>query len=144
MSYAKETRVPIDRTQGEIRKTLEKYDARGFAFAEQPDRAFIMFQMQQRMVKFILPMPKRPDSGATEASRKTYQQLSRSRWRAVLLAIKAKLEAVEVGIASFEEEFMAQIVLPNGKTVGEVMTPQITEAYGKGKMPPLLGYGNHV
>ena len=35
---------------------------------------------------------------------------------------------------------MAHIVLPDGKTVGQLMRPQIITAYDTGKMPPLLGY----
>jgi hypothetical protein len=62
----------------------------------------------------------------------------RQRWRALALAIKAKLEAVESGIATFEEEFMAYIVLPDGQTVGEFLSPQIEAAYSSGRMPPLL------
>jgi len=57
-----------------------------------------------------------------------------------VLAIKAKLECVESGIASFEEEFLAYIVLPNQQTMGQLALPQIAQAYGGGKMPPLLGY----
>lgn len=140
MTYAADTKVPIDRSQGEIRRILERYEATGFAFGEQGDRSLVMFQMRQRMIKFILPMPPKPKAGSTEASRRTYEQLCRVRWRGLVLAIKSKLECVESGIASFENEFMAQIVLPNGKTVGETMAPQIERAYGDGKMPPLLGY----
>ena len=56
--------------------------------------------------------------------------------------MKAKLEAVEVGIATFDEEFLAHIVLPNGQQVGEWMVPQIEHAYLEGKMPTaLLGAG---
>ena len=51
---------------------------------------------------------------------------------------KAKLEAVESGIATFEEEFMAHIVMPNGKTVGEMALPLIESAYKTNKHVPLL------
>jgi hypothetical protein len=54
------------------------------------------------------------------------------------LAIKAKLEAVEQGITEFESEFMAHIVMPDGKTVGHHVLPQISAAYSTGKMPKLL------
>jgi hypothetical protein len=42
----------------------------------------------------------------------------------------------------FEEEFLACIVLPNGKgTVGDWLMPQIDKAYESGKMPaPLPGW----
>jgi len=51
---------------------------------------------------------------------------------------KAKLEAVEAGISVFDEEFLAHIVLPDGRTVGQFMTPQIEEVYAHGRMPTLL------
>ena len=54
------------------------------------------------------------------------------------MVIKAKLEAVESGISIFEEEFLAHLVLPDGKTVGQFMLPQVEAAYETGKMPKLL------
>ena len=48
---------------------------------------------------------------------------------ALLLCIKAKLDAVECGITKFEAEFMAQIVDPSGRTVGEIILPQIPQRY---------------
>ena len=63
----------------------------------------------------------------------------RQKWRALALVIKAKLEAVESGIAVFEDEFMAYIVLPGGEeTVGDFMRPQIAEAYRIGAAPNML------
>ena len=49
----------------------------------------------------------------------------RQRWRALALCIKAKLEAVECGITSFEEEFLAHVVMPNGQTFGKLALAQI-------------------
>ena len=140
MSYAENTSVPIDRSQGEIRRILERYQATGFAFGEQGPLCVVMFEMSKRRIKFILPMPQKPSSNATTASVKTYEQLCRSKWRCLVLVIKAKLEAVESGITTLEEEFLAHIVLPNGRTAGEMMIPQIAQSYQDKKMPPLLGY----
>ena len=140
MSYAENTSVPIDRSQAEIKKILAKYEASGFAYGEQGSRAVIMFEMMDRRIKFILPMPNKPSQHATQASIKTYDQLCRSRWRCLVLAIKAKLECVSSGITTLEQEFMAHIVMPNGQTVGEAVIPQIAASYKEGKMPPLLGY----
>jgi hypothetical protein len=61
--------------------------------------------------------------------------LERARWRALLLVIKAKLESVESGIATFEEEFMAQIVLPDDQTVGQWVLPEVARIYETGRMP---------
>ncbi len=63
---------------------------------------------------------------------------SQQRWRAFNLVVKAKLEAIESGISTLEDEFMAFIQLPSGETVGQWMQPQIEAAYRTGTMPPLL------
>lgn len=139
MSYAEKTSVPIDRSQAEIKKILLKYGATGFAFAENSDIAIIIFEANFKRIKFVLPMPKKPSINATQESIKTYEQLCRTRWRCLVLAIKSKLESVSTGITTFEQEFMAHIVLPNGTTVGETMLPEIESSYKNGKMPPLLG-----
>jgi hypothetical protein len=65
-------------------------------------------------------------------------QATRQRWRALALVIKAKLEVVESGISIFEDEFMANIVLPGGDTVGDFRRLQIAEAYRIGKAPDVL------
>lgn len=140
MSYAEKSHVPVERSQNEIRKILSKYGATGFAYGEQLSKATVLFEMKDRRIKFVLPMPQKPSQKATGASIKTYDQLCRTSWRCLVLAIKAKLECVESGIATMEQEFMAHIVLPNGQTVGEAMIPQISRAYSNGEMPPLLGY----
>jgi hypothetical protein len=69
-----------------------------------------------------------------------YEQVVRQKWRALALAIKAKLEAVASGITEFESEFLSHIVLPDGRSVGDWMRPQIATAYANHNMPPLLGY----
>lgn len=143
MSYAEGTHVPIIQSQGEIRKTLDKYGATGFAFGEQRGMHVVMFQMAGRMIKFTLPMPVQGLAKTKRGDTMTKTQVEkeeRRRWRCLVIAIKAKLECVESGITTMEQEFMAQIVLPNGQTVGDAMQPQIASAYQTGKMPPLLGY----
>lgn len=140
MSYAEKTNVPIGRSQDEIRKIISKHGANGFVFGEQGTVAVIGFELKGKRIKFILPMPELPSKSATQASIKTYEQLCRSKWRVLVLTIKAKLEAVENGVTTLEQEFMAHIVLPNGETVGQFMIPQIESAYKNGKMPPLLEY----
>ena len=45
------------------------------------------------------------------------------------------------GITTLESEFLANLVLPDGGTVGDWLAPQIDEAYATGRMPPMLGPG---
>lgn len=141
--YAEKTSVPVDRSQAEIKKTLTKYGATAFAFAESKDKAMVQFEMSGRRIKFILPLPvhgvAREKKYKFLMSQSQVDQAIRSKWRALVLAIKAKLECVDAGITTLEQEFMAHIVLPNGNTVGDVVLPEIQSAYQNGQMPLLLG-----
>ncbi|RVU32673.1 hypothetical protein [Neptunomonas marina] len=148
MAYAESTSVSTDKSRAEIERTLQKYGADQFMYGWDQEKAVVGFRMAGRQIKFLLPMPRKTASLFTEtptgkartesAAHKAWEQACRQKWRALALVIKAKLEAVEAGIAIFEDEFMANIVLPNGATVSQFMLPQITEAYQKGSMPKML------
>lgn len=133
--YAFQTKVPVDTTRKDIERTLERYGADQFAIGIETKRAVIGFRMAGRYVKFTLALPDGKTEGVEKAARE-----SRRRWRALLLVIKAKLEAVQSGITIFDHEFMAHIVMPDGGTLGDRIGPQIESAYKTGKMPPLLGF----
>jgi hypothetical protein len=145
--YAASTEVTSGRSRDEIERTLERYGADQFLYGWQESNAVVGFRMGGRQVRFILPLPSKTERRFTHHSRgvrapdaalKEWEQAVRQRWRALALVIKAKLEAVESGIAVFEDEFMANIVLPGGETVGAFMRPQIAEAYRVGTSPSLL------
>lgn len=149
-TFAKDTNVSPEQTLMDIRKVLTRYKATSFGIVEDRDRVGVTFEIQGRRVRFIVPLPDRSDSEfryttggphgrAGTFSEQKYEQGIRQRWRALLLTIKAKLESVESKIETFEEAFMAHIVLPDGRTMGEVAVPQIKLAYENGRMPPLLG-----
>lgn len=139
MAYAEKTKVPIFRSQEEIKRTLTKYNATGFAFGESVTTAMIIFEINGLRVRFNLPMPAKPSNNSTGVAKNKFDQECRSKWRSLALAIKAKLECVDAGITTIEEEFMAHIVMPNGENFGAWATPQITDSYKNKKMPPLLG-----
>jgi hypothetical protein len=145
--YAASTEVSSDRSRSEIERTLTRYGADQFMYGWQEGAAVIGFRAHGRNIKFILPLPDRTSEEFTMSSRgpraadaaaKLYEQAVKQRWRALALVIKAKLEAVESDISLFEDEFMANIMLPGGETVGDWMRPQIAEAYRVGTMPKLL------
>lgn len=149
-TYASKTTVTSDKSRAEIERTLTRYGATSFMYGWDQERAVIAFEMNNRRLKFELPMPNKEDFRRTPTKRQlrspsameaAYEQAVRQRWRALALVIKAKLEAVESGIAVFEEEFLAHIVLPNGQTVGDYMVPQIEAAYEYGRMPAMLPSG---
>lgn len=144
--YAKNTSVSSELSRLEIEKILIKYGAENFAYATTSGKAMIGFSMFNRQVKFILPLPEKSEFALTATGRtrtensqyEAWEQACRQRWRALKLVIQAKLEAVECGISVFEDEFMSNIVLPGGQTVGDFMKPQIEAAYVSGKVPALL------
>ncbi len=148
--YAAGTNVPVDRSQAEIRKILLRYGADQFVSGEdiESGSAMIMFRMENRHIRFLLPLPNRDDyrytpNQGTERSQtawdNVWQQACRQRWRALVLCIKSKLESIESGIESFEEAFMAHVMLPDGSVVKDHALHAIAEAYETGKMPKLLG-----
>lgn len=133
----------------EIEKTLKRYGAGAFVYGTQGNQALIMFEMRGKRIKFVLTLPDindhrfaytagRGTKRTKEAQEREWEQVCRSKWRSLSLVIKAKLEAIESGISIFEQEFLANILLPNGQTAGEYVIPQIDEAYRIGKMPEML------
>lgn len=153
--YATNTDVSSDRSRAEIERTLRRYGATGFMYGWQDQQAVVGFVAHGRQVRFLLPLPDRQDDEFTltptgrerslSQQETAYEQAVRQRWRALNLVIKAKLEAVEVGIVTFDSEFLAHLVLPNGQTVGEAVTPGIREAFETGHVPALLpDYGRRA
>lgn len=147
-TYAAGTDVSTDKSIAEIRRTLQRWGATQFLWGEEATRAVVAFQMRGRQVRFELPMPDRAAKeftrtptgrprAATQA-REAHEQAVRQRWRALNLVIKAKLEAVEARVSTFETEFLSHTVLPNGRTVAEEIEPTVTRAYETQQMPELL------
>ncbi|WP_375382297.1 hypothetical protein [uncultured Sphingomonas sp.] len=145
--FAATTTVSSNASREEIERTLIRYGADQFMYGWQHDADMTAFRLGDRQIRFILPMPSKAERRFTHHSRgertadaalKEWEQAVRQRWRALVLVIKAKLEAVESGISALEDEFLANIVLPDGGTAGAWMRPQIAEAYRIGAMPELL------
>ena len=49
-----------------------------------------------------------------------------------------RLESVDSKIETFEEAFLAHVVMPDGQTVAQHALPKIREVYAENKMLPLL------
>lgn len=154
--YAAKTEVPEHQSRTEIERTLQRFGADAFNYGWSADHgvAQVAFELSGRRMRFEIAAPDRSEKRFTHtgrgqrrtgpAIRAAYDQEMRRLWRSLLLVIKAKLEAVETGIVSLEEEFLAHVVLPDGSTVGQWVEPQLAALYGRGDMPALLpGTGGH-
>ncbi|GEL44287.1 hypothetical protein MEX01_48780 [Methylorubrum extorquens] len=124
MAYAETTKVPVAQTRAEIEKLLKAAKATRVVTIDDPLEATVMCMLAGRLIKILVPI-------AGNAS----DQIRRARWRALLLTIKAKREAVESGIETVEQAFLSHVVLPDGRTMGEWAEPALQLAYDRGQMP---------
>ena len=150
-TYAKNTKVSPEKSRIEIERDLSRYGATSFNYGWDDDgdqtRTGIAFKYNDRTIRFLLTLPSKQDReihftetgklrrpSAVEAA---YNQAIRQKWRALALVIKAKLEAVESGIVSFEDEFLAHMTLPDGSRVGDRVQQWVEESYELGHVPAL-------
>jgi hypothetical protein len=124
--FAARTRVSPESTRIEIERTVKRYGATGFSSGWQGKAVRIEFLCRDRHIRMTMTEPEGPQS-------------QRQKWRALLLLVKAKLEAVDAKISTFEEAFLADIVMPDGRTVYDATRGPIKLAYESGHAPALLG-----
>ena len=147
MRYAEGTAVSVERTKAELEKLLVRYRATEFATGWATGTAQVGFVIADRRIRFILPLPNKADKEfkltpagryerTPEQREKAWEQACRARWRALLLVIKAKLEAATCGISTIEDEFLAWIVVGDGRTVGDVIRPMVAASINSGR--PLM------
>ncbi len=147
--YAAKTEVPADRSRAEIERILVRYGADKFQYGwdDELHLAAVSFRLGGRFMRILIPLPTRDSFRTTETGKartspaamtSAYDQAVRQRWRAASLIIKAKLEAIEAGISTLEQEFLANLLLPNNQTVGEWVGPQVEAVYSSGQMPRSL------
>ena len=125
MAYAERTKVPVHQSKGEIEKLVKRFGATAFGVMERDGMAQVAFVIDGRNILFRMPTPE--DA-----------QGERSAWRALLLTIKGKMESAERGIETFEEAFLANIVMPDGRTVAQHTIPAIENHYEGRNDVPLL------
>lgn len=147
--FAEGTSVSVEKTRAEIERLVVRYGANQFVTGFDGSQSMIGFGMRGRTIRFLLSLP---DKNSKEflhtpskrfmrqpAEReKAWEQACRSRWRALLLVIRAKLEAVECGISTIEDEFMAWTVMPGGQTVGDQLRGQIADQIASGAPARLM------
>lgn len=134
--YAQDTKVPVGITKDEIERLLRKTGATQIysGFDETSKQITLGWRLDARNYK-LTSSTDRPTRRCDE------QQIGREAWRVLLLLLKAKLEVIAAGGTTFESEFLANLLLPDGSTVAEDVLPKVAEAYATAVMPSLLGAG---
>ena len=151
--FAENTEVPVERSRVDLEKLLRQHGATSTAVFNSPGQAAVAFEMRDRRILFRLTLPSPEDQEFThgrvnqhsqlyrltpEQAEARWEKACRRKWRALVLAIKAKLVSVDDGVESFEQAFMAHVVMPDGQTVADHIQPRIAAAYAERKMVPLL------
>lgn len=141
--FAVETKVPVVQTQQEIEALVKGRGAGKFFRGEDEGRAVIAWDMADRKVMFELPLA--AVQKAAKESQARAAKLERQLWRALFLCIKAKLVSVETGVESFEDAFLAQLVVPtdDGRAgrFGKIAKKAIEDAYKRGAVPNFGAFG---
>lgn len=127
--FAEDTSVPVSRTQDEIKARLRAAGADQIAVFESDDRSAVAFRIGAAMYRITVP---------TDAKAKNVQQDARRAWRLLGLLMKSKLEAVREGATTVEREFLSDMLMADGRTVSEVIGPQMLEHYRGGGPVHLL------
>lgn len=135
--YAEGTTVSVDTSRGELSGLLTAHGCQRMAWATEPDADTLQFFLGGNGYRFRIARPteaeviarwddEHPYAAAGQRAkidwRKNVDAEWRRRWRALVLLLKAKLEFVEAGDTTLEQEFMSALLVEGGaRTLGEWM-----------------------
>ena len=129
-----DTSVAVERSMQQVREGLRAAGARGIQIEDtwEPPRVLIRFlwpmgeegfEQIVRVRLEVTPLP--PEKGARGGWKVSPEQRERQAWRALSWYLKTMLEAATFGLMRFEEIFLAYVEDEDGRTVGEVVIPQL-------------------
>lgn len=140
--YAEGTLVAVENSQLEIGKMVAKFGAERYSYIwsteNEKDFENVSFVINGRGYRMSIPSPSKSEFKVTETGRRrtsqntineAWDQRRRELWRALVLVVKAKLAAVQLGITTIEDEFMSSTVMPNGETYSGFGKEQIRVIY---------------
>ena len=149
------TAVPVEKSQGEIRKLLYQHRASNFAFTEMQHEgqrwAAIDFVLHEQRVRIRVPL-KNPNLAAVKAKaqrartksaadieHEMFEQEAKRIWRVMFHTLKARLVSVEEGVETFEEAFLSHLVDPvTGMTMWEAVKGKVEAGALKSGGPGLM------
>lgn len=149
--YAANTTVSVQQTRMDLETVLLNYGADQLTYGWQKHgAAAVGFRMRGMFVSLQVPLPtpkefERDGRGRRRTPRQqqtAFEQGERQRWRAVLILVKAKLEACASGISTIQREFLADTLFAAGgggtMKVDDWLLPQLEESYASGGTPQML------
>lgn len=125
--YAEGTSVPVERSRAEIERVLMKYGATKFGTMSEETKVTVFFEVKGREVQWMVPLPAK----AKYLREQDYDGEVSRRWRVLVITVKAMLEAVESKLLTFDQAFLAHVVVPGtGRTLGDVLVPRLSALGG--------------
>lgn len=137
--------MTVERTKAAIDKLLMRYGSDQLMNGSdtRTGENFIQFRFRGYYIRIRFKVPVGHTSGAghgPRVSETAVTQAARTRWRQVLLVVKARLESVYSGIETTEQAFLPFIVVGGGSTtVGDCVVPDVKAfyaAHAAGQSPP--------
>lgn len=148
MAYAETTKVAVEKSVAEIVSLVRANAGSQIAQLDDDDRYVIAFTLGGRQVRFVVTFDpvsakrfERDGRGTTRTAaqrRDHWEQHRRQRMRAMLLVIRAKFESVQSQVETFEQAFLANVVMADGRTVHEHIAEPIALQYQSGDVAPLM------
>jgi hypothetical protein len=124
--YAARTTVPVERSRTALDHLLGKHGATSRFIGQEdepgkPRAALVGFKLGPHSFKLRVPLspPTGKHSSALAVKRTATQD--RERWRLIILLVKAKLEAIRLGVSTPEREFMPDLIVDDGRTLQEAL-----------------------
>lgn len=129
-----DTSVAVERSKQQISDALRAAGAKGVQYEEvwEPEPHLVVrflwamgddYAQVARVRLEAKPLP--PEKGVRGGWKVSPEQRERQAWRALAWYLKTMLEAATFGLMRFEEIFLAYVEDENGRTIGEVVIPQL-------------------
>ena len=105
-AYAKNTTVPVSKSRETIARLIERFAINNLATGLIAGRDFVMFDHDGQTYRFMIE----PEDDEREKMRK---------WRCLVLYVRSALVVIDEGVREFDTVFLADRVLPNGRSWGD-------------------------
>lgn len=128
--YAEGTTVSVNNSRAELTSIMMKHGVLkfGWMWDNSTGTDQLLFEIAGGQYRIDITKPtvdeiyqRFPNHRDTDSK---IEQEHKRRWRAAVLLLKAKLEFVDSGDTTLEREFLAYRLLPNGKTLEQVVIEQ--------------------
>jgi len=148
MPYAKGTTVDISTSKAEIEDILLKYGCDDMVMRtnNKLNIGYVMFEYAGRAYRFEIEMPNREEFKRTPKGRvrdkaavdKAWRAAGKERWRALKMFVYMTLEAIELGIVTFEQVMMPFMLTDDsGETIYEKFAPEIKQVKSSNGLPTI-------